>query len=393
MMTPSSRRLFLKTTAATAVSYSRIRGANDRIRLAGLGCGGRTRYLLSLAAQQGAEVVAACDVYEPRIDLVREKINPQAAAYVDYRQVLERTDIDAVIIGSPDHWHVPMTIDAIRAGKDVYVEKPVSHNIEEGRRLLEVAKASRQLVQVGYQQRSWEHFQRAREIIVSGKLGKITLILASWYQAYAEFDPATPFEANKIDWKRFLGSAPEQPLSPVRYFRWRWFWDFGGGHLTDLYSHWCDVIHWFMNEDRPTEVQSMGASYAWKFAECPDTISTMWDYGGRFAVAYNGTLHCHLEGGTLIFRGDKAMLRITRDGFAVYPEGVIPREKTQYPEPEIQMRSLEDGTVAHVRNFLESIRSRRPPNAPLEAAVGAADAAHFGNLALRRGKRLRREEV
>ena len=392
---PASRRQFIQTTTAiTALSYGRVLGANDRIRIAGIGCGGRARHLLSIAADLGAEIVAACDVYEPRLALTREKIAPQAQTYTDYREALERKDVDGVIIGSPDHWHVPMTADAMRAGKDVYVEKPISHTIEEGRELLKAAAGSRQVVQVGYQQRSWDHFRHARQIIAEGKLGKITLILASWYQAYAEFDPAAAdFQPAQLDWKRWLGSAPEQPVSPVRYFRWRWFWDFGGGHLTDLYSHWGDTIHWFMDADPPHSAQAMGGSYAWKFAECPDTINAVWEYPGRFAVVYNGTLHCHLEGGTIVFRGDRAMMKITRDGFAVYPEGIIARERTQYPEPEIQMRSLADGTIAHVRNFLDGIRSRREPNAPLASSVVAADAAHFGNLALRQGRRLRREEV
>lgn len=391
----ASRRAFVQGGAAwTAVSYGRILGANDRIRLAGLGCGGRARYLLSVATSLGGtEIAAVCDVYEPRLEMVREKVAPAAKPYTDYRQVLERSDIDAVVIGSPDHWHVPMTVDAIGAGKDVYVEKPVSHTIAEGRALLKAAAASRQVVQIGYQQRSWEHFRQAREVIASGRLGKITLILASWYQAYSEFDPATPFEPGRLDWKRFLGSAPEQPVSAVRYFRWRWFWDFGGGHLTDLYSHWCDTIHWFMGEDKPETAQAMGASYAWQFAECPDTINAIWEYPGRYAVVYNGTLHCHLEGGTIVFRGQKAMMKITRDGFVVYPEGVVPREKTSYPEPEIQMWSREDGTIAHMRNFLECVRSRREPNAPVASSVAAAEAAHFGNLALRRGRRLGREEI
>jgi len=381
------RRDFLRNSVLlTALSTSRILGANERIRVAGLGTGGRCSYLLSLASKAGAEIVALCDVYEPRRLAAKEKLAPGASAeYVDYREVLDRKDVDGVIIGSPDHWHVAMTLDAIRSGKDVYVEKPVSHTIEEGERLEKAMAGSRQVVQVGYQQRSWEHFQAGREVVASGKLGKITLVLASWYQDYLNLlGGASPVDAQKLDWKRFLGSAPEQPFDALRFTKWRWFWDFGGGHLTDLYSHFCDVIHWYMGQESPQMAQTMGGRNALPAFECPDTINAAYEYPG-FDVVYNGSLVGSLEGGNIIFRGSSAMLKINRDGFAVYPERVVPFEKTQYPEPEIAMRSLGDGTVDHVKNFLDCMRSRKTPNADVRSAVAAARAAHLGNLAYRKG--------
>ncbi|MCP5110444.1 MAG: Gfo/Idh/MocA family oxidoreductase, partial [bacterium] len=348
----TKRRDFLKgSVAAAALSRSRVLGANDRIRVAGLGCGGRTQYLLGKINQLGGcEIVALADVYKPRNRQAKARVAPHAKEYVDYHKLLERTDIDAVVIGSPDHWHVPMTIDSIQAGKDVYVEKPVSHTIEEGERLNKVAAASDRVVQIGYQQRSWDHFQHARHLIQSGKLGKITLVLASWYQTYLALDPShTSVNAAELDWKRWLGSAPATELIPERYHRWRWFWDYGGGHLTDLYSHWCDTIHWLMDVDTPLSTQAMGGRYAFDFQECPDTINTAWEYPGKFAVTYQGTMHCHLEGGNIVFRGDQALMKLNRDGFTVYPEGVVPKEKTHYPEPEIAVRSIQDGPSQHVR--------------------------------------------
>lgn len=384
-----NRRSFLKAATVTALSYGRVMGANDRIRLAGLGTGGRGTYLLGLAAKAGAEIVAACDVYEPRRAAIKQKLAPNAAEYVDYRQALDRKDIDAVMIGSPDHWHVPMTIDAVKAGKDVYVEKPVSHTIEEGEQLEKAVAASRQVVQAGYQQRSWEHFKAAREVVASGKLGKVPLVLASWYQDYLVRWGGQPrVEAEKLDWKRFLGSAPDQPFDPLRYVRWRWFWDFGGGHLTDLYSHYCDVIHWYMGEDRPRLAQAMGSRTALPEFECPDTISASYEYPGGFNITYSGTLVGALDGGTIIFRGSKAVMKINRDGFAVYPEGVVPPERTHYPEPLAEMRSAGDGTIDHVDNFLDCVRTRKQPNAEVRTAVAAARAAHLGNLAYRKGTRV-----
>lgn len=381
------RRDFLRSSVImTALSTSRILGANERVRVAGLGTGGRCSYLLGLASKAGAEIVALCDVYEPRRLAAQEKLAPSSRAdYIDYREVLDRKDVDAVFIGSPDHWHVAMTLDAIQSGKDVYVEKPVSHTIEEGERLEKGVSGSKQVVQTGYQQRSWEHFRAAREVVASGKLGKITLILASWYQDYLTLlNGTSPVDEQKLVWKRFLGSAPEQPFDPLRFAKWRWFWDFGGGHLTDLYSHYCDVIHWYMGQDRPQMAQAMGGRNAIPAFECPDTISASYEYPG-FNVVYNGSLVGSLEGGNIVFRGSNAMLKINRDGFAVYPERVVPFEKTQYPEPEIAMRSLGDGTVDHVKNFLDCVRSRKTPNADVKSAVAAARAAHLGNLAYRKG--------
>src|ERR1035438_5639324 len=199
-----NRRDFLRNSVLlTALSTSRILGANERVRIAGLGTGGRCSYLLGLPSKAGAEIVALCDVYEPRRLAAQEKLAPAARAdYVDYREVLDRKDVDAVLVGSPDHWHVAMTLDAIQSGKDVYVEKPVSHTIAEGERLEKAVGVSRQVVQVGYQQRSWEHFQAGREVVASGKLGKITLILASWYQDYlSTLNAASPVDAQKLDWK------------------------------------------------------------------------------------------------------------------------------------------------------------------------------------------------
>ncbi len=381
-----TRRDFLKAASSAAFASGRVLGANDRIRIAGLGTGGRCSYLLSLALKGGGtELAAVCDVYEPRRLAAREKLAPQALDYVDYRVVLDRKDIDAVIIGSPDHWHVPMTQDAIAAGKDVYVEKPVSHSIEEGDRLQKAVETSRQVVQVGYQQRSWEHFQRGADIIASGKLGKITLVLASWYQNYYKRFASLPrVEHEKLDWKRFLGTAPDQPFDALRFLRWRWFWDFGGGHLTDLYSHYGDVIQWYMAQDTPRAAIAMGSRYALPQFDCPDTISATYDYAG-FNVVYTGALVGSLDGGNILFRGSEAMMKINRDGLVVYAEGVVPAEKTHYPEPEIAMHSPGDGTVAHMQNFLECVRSRKQPNAGIKTAVAAARAAHLGNQALRTG--------
>ena len=379
------RRNLLQASAfLTAASYSRILGANDRIRIAGLGVGGRATYLLGLVAKDAnTEIVAVCDVSETRRRAAKQKFAPDGQDYLDYRDVLARKDIDGVVVGAPDHWHIPMTLDAVAAGKDVYCEKPVSHNIAEGERAQTAVLASKQIVQVGYQQRSWPHFIQARDYIAAGKLGQITLVLTSWYQDYVvnlqrpvRIDPAT------IDWKRFLGDAPDQPFDPLRYRFWRWFWDFGNGHLTDLYSHWGDVVHWSMEQEAPRSAQASGSRNAIPRFECPDTISASWDYPG-FTMVYNGALNGSLDGGNIIFRGHRATMKLNRDGFAVYDEGKVRRELTRWPPPELAVESQGDGTVEHIQNFLDCMRSRKAPNAGIVTSVASARSAHLANAAYR----------
>jgi len=371
----------------TAASYSRIFGANERLRIAGLGVGGRATYLLGLASKaENTEIAAVCDVSETRRIAAKEKFAPNGSAYLDYREALGRSDVDAVVIGAPDHWHVPMTIDAVRAGKDVYVEKPISHTVEEGEAVEKAMAGSKQIVQVGYQQRSWPHFLQAKEVVAEGKLGQISVVLTSWYQDYvANLQTPPNVDPSRVDWKRFLGSAPDQPFDALRLTRWRWFWDFGGGHLTDLYSHYGDVVQWYLDQDSPRTAQASGNRAAIPQFECPDTINAAWEYRG-FSIVYNGALNGSLDGGNIVIRGHRATMKLNRDGFAVYPEGKVQRELTHWPEPELAVKSSGDGTVAHMQNFLDCVRTRRQPNAPIRPAVAIARAAHLANTAYRTAK-------
>ena len=179
--------------------------------------------------------------------------------YRDHRELLDRKDIDAVIIATPDHWHVPITIDAVRAGKDVYCEKPVTHTLAEGEPLIAAVRDSKRVVQTGTQQRSWEHFIHAKELVANGTLGQVTLIHTYWYQNHIANQTAGPaVDLSKLDWKRFLGTAPDRPFDADQYSHWRWYWDFGGGAMTDLFVHWVDVAHWYMGDDMPTRATATG---------------------------------------------------------------------------------------------------------------------------------------
>jgi predicted dehydrogenase len=389
------RRSFFKSTAAvTALSYGRILAANERVRIGAIGVGGRCRYLLGqLNKLGGNELVAVCDVYEPHRQEAREKHGPQAREFLDYRQLLEQKNIDAIVIGSPDHWHVAMTIDAVSAGKDVYVEKPVTHTIEEGTTLQKAVDESKQVVQTGMQQRSWPHFIQGRELVVSGALGQITLVLTYWYQNHLGGNQPEPVELQKLDWKRWLGAAPDRPFDPIRFRQWRWFWDYGGGAFTDLFVHWVDVVHWYMMSDTPRTIQAMGERYVLPEFEAPDTQNASLHYPGNFQVVYNGTLIGYREGGGLTFRGTKAMLRVHRGGFSFYPE--LPRysETPDLEKPLREAKSVSDGTQDHLRNFLDCVKSRRTPNAPVSTGIAAARAGYLANLALRRGTTVHYPEV
>jgi predicted dehydrogenase len=378
-----NRRAFLSSSILTAASASRVLGANDNIRLAGIGVGNRGAYDLGIAARaERTDVVAVADVYAPRLAEIKEKLAPKGQGYKDYRELLDRKDIDAVIIGSPDHWHVPMIMDAVRAGKDVYCEKPVSHSIEEGEKLLAAVAGSKQVIQIGYQQRSWPHYQAAADIVTSGRLGTIPLIESSWYQRYSH--AVAPAASSDIDWKSFLGSAPDQPFDPLRRNNWRWFWDFGGGHLTDLFSHWVDVIHWYIGESAPTLAEALGSRNVFPEFECPDTITATYQYPKGYNVVHTGSLASSIEDGNILFRGGNGTLKLNRGGYAVYEERSNSGGRALLPAPALLMGSARDGTVDHIQNFLDCVRSRGTPNAPVVSSVAAARAAHLGNIAYRK---------
>ncbi len=379
-MLKPTRRAFLLTAASAA----RVLGANDRIRLAGIGVGGRGTYDLGLAANaENTEVVAVSDVYSPRLIEIHSKLAPSGQAYKDYREVLDRKDVDAVIVGTPDHWHVPIILDAIAAGKDVYCEKPVSHSIAEGEKLLNAVASSKQIVQIGYQQRSWPHYQQAREIFLSGKLGPVPLIQTSWYQRYSH-GAAKPVTEAALDWKAFLGSAPDQPFDALRCTNWRWFWDFGGGHLTDLFSHWVDVVHWYTGQSSPTSADAQGTRNIFPEFECPDTITAVYEYPEGYNVVHTGSLASAIEDGNIFFRGHEATMRLNRGGFAIFEEQSNRGGRALLPPPAFVVDSPRDGTIDHMQNFLDCVRSRKTPNSPVSSSVASAKAAHLGNIAYRK---------
>lgn len=374
---------------ATAAGYA----ANETLQVGCIGTGGRCRRLMeSLANIPGVKITAVCDVWEHHRNLGQQLADPKATVLKDFRALLERPDVDAVVIGTPDHWHVPMTIAACEAGKDVYVEKPLTHELSEGKAVTEAQQKSGRIVQIGTQQRSMPHFIKAYEIVRSGELGDIHKVHLTWNRNQPRSQQRQQIDAATVDWKSFVGPAPSQPFDAYRFRQWRWFWDFGGGIFTDLMVHHIDIVHWFLGLDHPQVATSIGDHFQsaglW---ETPDTVQTLLRYPDqKVQVYFEGTFSNARNGEMIEFMGSNATLYLDRGRYEIHPER---KKKIEYQEWVLgegprgaDFYNNPDGETLHLVNWIECIRSRKTPAAPVAAGVSAASAAHLANMALRRGE-------
>jgi len=365
-------------------------GANERINLGLIGTGGRCRHLMQAIARiPNVRMTALCDVYEPHLDLARKLADPKAFTTRNYREILNRKDIQGVVIATPDHWHAPITIDACAAGKDVYVEKPLTHKLNEGRAVIEAQNKHKRIVQVGTQQRSMPQFQRARELVRAGRLGRVHKVHLTWNRNSDRVRRGPQnVDPKRLDWQAFLGNAPKQDFDDYRFRNWRWFWDFGNGILGDLMVHFIDVVHWYFDLDHPSRAVTIGDNYISRgIWQTPDTIQTLLVYPNELQVYFEGTFVNARNGAMLEFMGSDATLYLDRGRYELHPEarskmkpeemvlGKGNRGRDFYDQP--------DGELLHLTNWIECMRSRNRPNCPAEAGVGAASAAHLGNQALR----------
>src|SRR6476469_315768 len=360
---------------ATAKGFA----ANETITVGCIGTGGRCRRLMqSLATIPGVKMVAVCDIWDVHLDEGRKLAQPNAFATKDYRALLDRKDIDAVVIGTPDHWHVPITVDACAAGKDVYVEKPLTHELAEGARVIEAQSRSSRIVQVGTQQRSMPHLLKGYEIIKSGQLGEIHKVHLTWNRnAPRSARPNLNIDPKTVDWKLFLGTAKEQAFDAYRFRQWRWFWDFGGGIFTDLMVHWIDVVHWYLDLDHPTTAASIGDHFQAKdLWQTPDTVQTLMKYPAAknsdsgVQAYFEGTFVSARNGAMCELLGSEATLYIDRGRYEIHPErrsklkaselihGDGPRGADFYNQP--------DGELLHLSNWIECIRTRNRTACPAE---------------------------
>jgi predicted dehydrogenase len=365
-------------TVVTALSYSRVRGANDRILLGAIGVGERGRHdMTRFQKDPTIDVTAVCDIYAQQIDKAMQ-LAPRATSYTDHRKLLENKDIDIVLIATPDHWHAQTAIDALNAGKDVYVEKPLSLTLEEGPPIVKAARVNERICQVGMQQRSGKHYIEAkREYLDAGKLGKITLARTWWHGNTYHLRKAPAYLQQKpsnLDWAHYLGQLKWRDWDPQQYWNWRAYLDFGGGQVTDLFTHWIDVVHMFMGQEIPKSAVAAGGVYfAADNRTAPDTINVALEYPSQFTATFEATLAPGITGAAVEMCGTQGRLYIDRSKYTFTPPGRNAQSVT--------VPASSDLDYDHVRNFLECVRSRKLPNGDVLIGHRSAQASHLGNIA------------
>jgi predicted dehydrogenase len=380
------RRAFLRgAAAASALSYSRVIGANDRIQLGLIGCGERGRGDMGKFIKTGAvDVVALCDIWPPQIERARQAA-AGAKAFSDHRKLLEMKEVDVALIGVPDHWHASVAIDALNAGKDVYVEKPLTLKLEEGPVIVKAARLNKRVCQVGMQQRSGKHYLEAKkEFVDSGKIGKITLARTWWHgnSYHLRKAPANlQTQPADLDWAHFLGPLKWRDWDPQQYWNWRAYLDFGGGQVTDLFTHWIDVVHMFMGQEIPTSAVAAGGVYNYKDGRtAPDTINVLLEYPTEFTATFEATLAPGISGYGIEFCGTQGKLLIDREHYEFRPTG-------RNAQP-ITVKATTDIDVDHMQNFIECVKSRNKPNGDVLIGHRSAQASHLGNIAYKQKRRI-----
>ena len=400
MSTPD-RRTFIAGSAATAVALGapavQARGANEKLNIGLIGSGNRGRTISMECVKAGHNVVAVADIAKFRHDFIIEKLadagaKEKPAVYDDYRKLLEHKGLDAVIIATPDHHHKEQLLAVMAADKHAYCEKPLSHTIEQGKEMVAAVRKAKKIVQVGNQRHSGEHWARARDVVQSSDFGRLVWVKVWDCRNWIKRDPFAPpktFDAAQIkgvNWEAFLGTAKKVPFDPVRYWAWRWYWDYAGGLMTDIGAHQLDIVQWLGGVDMPKSVTANGGTYHFKHWETPDVIHGAWDYGtftATFAVefinGYDGvgatfygtkqTLHCDADAGGTIKLFD------TNDKF-------VPTMK-----PKAEWKVVNE-TPLHVRNWLDAVKANKDPSSPIELGHRVITAAHLANIAYRTGKKV-----
>jgi predicted dehydrogenase len=408
----STRRGFLGTV--TAASYEKIQGANDRVQVGFIGYGLiGAKHVADFKNHRDVDLAAMCEVYQPRLEQGLAACGPKARGYRDFRKLLEDRDVLAVVVSTPDHWHALQTILACAAGKDVYVEKPMTLFVREGRWMIAAARRYRRVVQVGTQQRSGPHYRSARDLLRRGHIGKVHSIrMSAFRNVMPGFGrPSGSAPPGGLDYDLWLGPAPRRPYTAHRaLYHFRWFWDYSGGQMTNLGAHEIDVAQWFMDVAGPAAVSSSGGRLCLEDdGETPDTQDALFEYPGFTAIWSHREAGAGRRSGGTEFIGTKGSLVISRAGFEVLPdmridpEGQIPvfaghpaggpvrsgSKPEPWTEPLKQRGSSDEQFDLHVRNFLDCVKSRQRPVADVEEGHRTATACHMANISLRLGRKLR----
>lgn len=381
-----NRRLFLVSGAGALVAQT---PPSSRINLGVIGSGGRGTFVMTVFQKDPAvRVGAICDVYEPNLENALSKATG-AKAYRDYQKLLSDASIQAVLIATPEHWHHRMVLDALSAGKDVYVEKPLCQTPEQGVELMEAESHSKQVVQVGMQRRSYDLYIEGRKIVAANTLGKVRMIRSWWINNYLNQGPATKLEG-KLDWEQWQGPAAEKHApDPDRFRNWREYKNYGGGIVADQGAHVYDGIHLLMNASFPSAVTAAAGKPHRLGFETPESVVVTAEYPedfiAVFSVNYAGMRYKSRNDQLNQLDGDLARMDVSREELKVFRQG-------DEDNPSIENRSARGfgyATDLHVRNFLECVRTRKRPTAPMELGFQAALVVQMANLSLDEGRRIK----
>jgi predicted dehydrogenase len=413
-----NRREFVKGAAALGLAGQvkaagrRAVGANDRVNLALIGAGSRgswiTRKFARIGQQENpAQIVAVCDVYQKRVNENRQLYN--CDGYLDWRAVIDRPDVDAVIVATPDHWHAPIALAALEKGKDVYLEKPMCHTVAEARSLVETVRATGRILQVGSQTTSAPQWWKARQAIADGAIGQMVMSQGSYHRNSKEGEWNWPIDAgagpegrgdNYIDWKTWLGAATARPWDPDRYFRFRKYWDYSGGIATDLFFHVAAPLNICWPEPQfPTKVMAGGGIHVFKDSrEVPDTFHLIAEYAAGHTVVLSSSManSKHIPGlirghlGTIIMV-DHGKFEGVTDHITLLPEKETIDDaygiRFGTGESRIPFEQV-DTEVAHFSNFLSCVRTRQKPRLDVETAARAQVLISMSVQAYREGRTL-----
>lgn len=406
-MSDFTRRRF--AAAATALSYGRILGANDRVQLGYIGLGNRGDQVHDAFLEwSDQQTVAVCDLRDDYMDFAIRKSRAAPKKYSDYRRLLDDKDVQAVVIATPDHWHALMFIDACNAGKDVYVEKPLSLTIVEGRRMVETAARTGRITQVGIHRRSVPSLIEAATFVREGGIGQVTVakgyhVQNEWPNGIGNASNTPP--PNEQEWDRWLGPAPKVPYNRNRtYYNFRWFYDYSGGQITNFGVHYMDMIRMCLGKQYPRAVTAMGGNFAVRDnREIPDTCEVLWDFGGTLVVfsQYNANgAPGNAKGAELEIRGTKGTMYLESGRWEVVPEKTtevlfggrtpvdraIERGYGPSRKAAMELRSGGSGeanTTWHTRNFLDCVKSRQKCNCDVVEGHYSSSSTILGHIALR----------
>ncbi len=379
-----SRRSFV-ASSVIAASAKRALGANDTVRLGIVGTGERGSYLMRRAKEAGGiQWVAVCDAWDQRREKAAAFCGGDVAKYEDYRALLDRKDIDAVIVSTWDNLHAQITIDACQAGKDVYVEKPMTSIAEQGPPVVRAVKDTKRVVQVGVQQRSTPHFIEAKQKFVdSGKLGRVHMVRTLWNNnsGYLTKPPAgMERKPEGLNWEICLGSLPQIPWDPKRYFNRFSYLDQCCGQTGGLLVHMIDVVQWYTGITKPATAVALGGIYQYDDGrDAPDNVNVVLEYPEKMTVTFEASLTDHVdkESADIVFMGEGGRLHIFRSGYRFIPPGKGAAETVVAGTPD-----------DHMKNWLDCVRSRKEPNATAEQGHYGAMACHMGNLSYLQKRRV-----